>query len=538
MTLSLFSCAPHEGSPGPQLAPQTKMVSISERASDCEAKLLKQMEDKSLRFTASSDFTNAFLAANESISLLNQINYTVQKSKEEITSIGLEYFIKSATGKTNFRYSISKADKNLSNSLLSLSLTSETQQSTQDVTISQDFQVTQACELRLSQSSEEKVLRIDAEHLAYSKTTLYSDGQKQSTSDQFNLPKDSFLINFSADSGELAKLPLQGFGYLAQIGLVQFRIQDGQVKSEKNFGFDLSLKTKVMSITLKNRALFDMVSGVDSQVGATFTEVVGLRFWQLPKSIWKNLALGSSDDLNSLISYKLPKDYLKTHNSVLLLAKKPPTYDHFGAYWSISNVILDTKSGLTSLNLTENDNPVVRATTSAMDLETNDTIQIQLPQIQDIAKSIRIQESKKRIVQVQLILNYLSQNYVYDSEMANNNIIRPLTTEEALKRGKGVCQHYAVIFTAIARALKIPTRIVSGYLLTNNSPGRHAWNEVEIQPGVWRVIEPQDVHTYTKIQTRFYLPVSRGTIFEDKNKSWAETLVELIEANYTLNPIQ
>jgi transglutaminase-like putative cysteine protease len=43
-------------------------------------------------------------------------------------------------------------------------------------------------------------------------------------------------------------------------------------------------------------------------------------------------------------------------------------------------------------------------------------------------------------------------------------------------RGKGVCQHYdyAVIFTAVARALKIPTRINAGYLMTDGYSGVHA----------------------------------------------------------------
>lgn len=52
---------------------------------------------------------------------------------------------------------------------------------------------------------------------------------------------------------------------------------------------------------------------------------------------------------------------------------------------------------------------------------------------------------------------------------------------EAMRHGKGVCQDHAHIFIAAARALAIPARYVTGYLLTGDqgsaSPSHHAWAE-------------------------------------------------------------
>ncbi|MGZ3809349.1 MAG: transglutaminase-like domain-containing protein, partial [Bacteriovorax sp.] len=135
-----------------------------------------------------------------------------------------------------------------------------------------------------------------------------------------------------------------------------------------------------------------------------------------------------------------------------------------------------------------------------------------------------------------LILDYLSTHYTYDYEMVKNNNIRPLTTEEAFSRGKGVCQHYAVIFTTIARALKIPTRIVMGYLLGNGSAGSHAWVEAEVLPGVWRVIEPQSQNGLTQTHTRFYFPTARAKFLENKNSNLAEYITLFVQDHFTFRP--
>ncbi len=58
------------------------------------------------------------------------------------------------------------------------------------------------------------------------------------------------------------------------------------------------------------------------------------------------------------------------------------------------------------------------------------------------------------------------------------------TAEEALEAKSGVCQDHAHIFIAAARAMRIPARYVSGYLLmeTVEQTATHAWAEA-ICPG-------------------------------------------------------
>lgn len=62
------------------------------------------------------------------------------------------------------------------------------------------------------------------------------------------------------------------------------------------------------------------------------------------------------------------------------------------------------------------------------------------------------------------------------------------SAEEALGAGHGVCQDQAHVFIACARAMGIPTRYVSGYLLLDGrdqAPASHAWAEAWVPDLGW-----------------------------------------------------
>mgnify|MGYP004520838735 CR=1 FL=1 len=62
------------------------------------------------------------------------------------------------------------------------------------------------------------------------------------------------------------------------------------------------------------------------------------------------------------------------------------------------------------------------------------------------------------------------------------------TAEEAVSGGSGVCQDHAHIFIAAARALDVPARYVSGYLMVDdrvNQSATHAWAEAWVQGLGW-----------------------------------------------------
>ena len=62
------------------------------------------------------------------------------------------------------------------------------------------------------------------------------------------------------------------------------------------------------------------------------------------------------------------------------------------------------------------------------------------------------------------------------------------TAEEAFAAGNGVCQDHAHIFIGISRALGIPARYVSGYLMMNDrieQEAGHAWAEAYVEELGW-----------------------------------------------------
>jgi transglutaminase-like putative cysteine protease len=67
------------------------------------------------------------------------------------------------------------------------------------------------------------------------------------------------------------------------------------------------------------------------------------------------------------------------------------------------------------------------------------------------------------------------------------------TAEQALEAKSGVCQDHAHIFLAGARALQIPARYVSGYLMMegkNEQAATHAWAEAHIAGLGWVGFDP------------------------------------------------
>ena len=67
------------------------------------------------------------------------------------------------------------------------------------------------------------------------------------------------------------------------------------------------------------------------------------------------------------------------------------------------------------------------------------------------------------------------------------------TAAEAFADGRGVCQDHAHIFIAAARAVGIPARYVTGYLVTGqgaSSTAAHAWAEALVPDLGWVGFDP------------------------------------------------
>ena len=119
------------------------------------------------------------------------------------------------------------------------------------------------------------------------------------------------------------------------------------------------------------------------------------------------------------------------------------------------------------------------------------------------------------------LMERIHSGMVYESD--STEVSTPAL--EALQQGKGVCQDFAHIMVACCRALGLPARYVSGYMLTQPLPGQarligsdasHAWASVycpdpDSESGHWLDFDP----TTNRAPGEDYVTLATGRDFLD-----------------------
>ena len=115
------------------------------------------------------------------------------------------------------------------------------------------------------------------------------------------------------------------------------------------------------------------------------------------------------------------------------------------------------------------------------------------------------------------LMERIHEAMVYESDSTEVNT----AALEALRQGKGVCQDFAHIMVACCRAMGLPARYVSGYMLTKPPPGQprligsdasHAWASVYCPAlGRWLDFDP----TNNRPPGEDYVTLATGRDFLD-----------------------
>lgn len=110
------------------------------------------------------------------------------------------------------------------------------------------------------------------------------------------------------------------------------------------------------------------------------------------------------------------------------------------------------------------------------DLEPNSLIQSDDPEIVAAAESIATDEKTPWQLAVAL------ERYVHDKITSSNYSQAFNSAAEVMKTGEGDCTEHAVLLAALARASKVPARVVIGLVYTEQTGrpafGYHMWNEL------------------------------------------------------------
>ena len=114
-------------------------------------------------------------------------------------------------------------------------------------------------------------------------------------------------------------------------------------------------------------------------------------------------------------------------------------------------------------------------------LEPNPLVQSNHPKIQQLARSV-IAGEDNALKAIQRI-----SQWVYSNIEKKPTVSIP-SALEVLNSRVGDCNEHTVLFTALARAGQIPTRMVAGLLYNDNRFFYHAWAECYV--GAWVAIDP------------------------------------------------
>jgi transglutaminase-like putative cysteine protease len=82
--------------------------------------------------------------------------------------------------------------------------------------------------------------------------------------------------------------------------------------------------------------------------------------------------------------------------------------------------------------------------------------------------------------------------YDYDKLSKGKATDSSPTTEHILQIGRGLCYEFSIVFTAAARSVGIPTRMVDGIVARDGKAGSHSWVEIKLNDDTWWPVDPQD----------------------------------------------
>lgn len=124
------------------------------------------------------------------------------------------------------------------------------------------------------------------------------------------------------------------------------------------------------------------------------------------------------------------------------------------------------------------------------------------PGAKAIADKVREDTEREIVPGLHLLMNVIADDVTYEAGTTNTET----TAEEAIAAGSGVCQDHAHIFIACARALDIPARYVSGYLLAgqgnDSHVASHAWAEAFVPNLGWVSFDPSNRQSATEEYVR------------------------------------
>ncbi|MHB1376155.1 MAG: transglutaminase domain-containing protein [Candidatus Humimicrobiaceae bacterium] len=279
---------------------------------------------------------------------------------------------------------------------------------------------------------------------------------------------------------------------------VKIVAEDPPVNILKNHEFTVEIITKITNnsiFSLKDLECFTKAP----QNYLPFQEIIGL------ESNSKNQEILFDNDFNKILNFKFDTlDAGKTLAASLKCKVKMPELNlikfNSNKYFyekDDPDLVLYTAE---DLFIDSDNNSIINAAKSAAGKETDPVL---------IARKL---------------YNFVTRKLEYDYERAKNKDYDFYNASEILKLGKGVCSDYAILYTALLRAMKIPARIAAGVPVEAviNAPDNtlnfgHAWVEIKLPGYGWIPFDVTSEDNFMPGTLYLNLAMERGSSFLHKS---------------------
>lgn len=436
----------------------------------------------------------------------------------------------------NFSYNVNiNASENDSSDLLSYDIEVSRSSDSESFSVNQTFAVDSFCNARLKNTEIENS-KFDGRKFTISTVELYPGNQAgslQKSEVQIEIPTDAAdpnLFNGTESYYELARivseLKAQGkkiYIPLPDGGLAQLSIEPLQetIKHLDPFiGKVVEHKAVTIKVYLKNIEVVSMLLGESTASEFSFSQNDESETWTVDENYWSQLTLKGSPPKANKVEADSNLFYQPGASRVELMSNAKYNYSNLGAYWSTKSTLASTSEWNYGVRLLSSPQILPRASSQLVatehrataELQASKFVEVNAPEVQAFIEKLKSYKSENRVQMALRIAELVNEQITYDYDSVSNGEVYPLTTTDVLSRKKGVCQHFANLFAAIARGVGLPTRIIVGFLISSDSAGLHAWNEIEVSDGVWLPIEPQSKTLL--IQSGRYLPSAVSSILE------------------------
>jgi transglutaminase-like putative cysteine protease len=136
------------------------------------------------------------------------------------------------------------------------------------------------------------------------------------------------------------------------------------------------------------------------------------------------------------------------------------------------------------------------------------------PNVEQMARQIASGVRYSTSAYLSALNEFIFTNFAYEIREEGN----PNTPEFTMINRKGSCRDYAVLFSALCRAMGLATRFVSGYYIgvapvdvPNQTHHLHAWVEVYLPGGGWRGYDP----TQHEVVSGNHIPLAASWLPEE-----------------------